>query len=202
MNRHLLIPFRCLLSICFVFLLVGFSYGQKKITGTLTDAATGEPLIGANIVVKGTTTGTVADFNGNYSIMANTGDVLVITYTGYKSQEITVGSEMVYNSALAPGELFEEVVVTGYGSQRAKEVTGSVSSVKSDDFNKGNVSSAAQLLQGKVAGLSIYKPGGDPNGDYSIRIRGLSTIGAQTEPLVIIDGVPGAKLSSIDPQDI
>ncbi|HZV69259.1 MAG TPA: SusC/RagA family TonB-linked outer membrane protein [Saprospiraceae bacterium] len=202
MNRHLLIPFRCLLSLCFVFLLVGFSYGQQKVTGTLTDDATGEPLIGANIVVKGTTTGTVADFNGNYTIMAAPGDVLVITYTGYKSHEIVVGTGMVYNVSLTPGELFEEVVVTGYGSQRAKEVTGAVSSVKSEDFNAGNVNTAAQLLQGKVAGLSIYKPGGDPNGDYNIRIRGLSTIGAQVEPLVIIDGVAGGKLSNIDPQDI
>jgi len=202
MNRHLLIPFRCLLSICFVFLALGLSYGQKKVTGTLTDGGTGDPLIGANIVIKGTLTGTVADFDGNYSIMANPGDILVISYTGYKSEEVTVGTETTYNLSLTPGELFEEVVVTGYGSQRSKEVTSAVSSVKSEDFNAGNMNSAVQLLQGKVAGLSIYRPGGDPNGDYSVRIRGLSTIGAQVEPLVVIDGVPGGKLSSIDPQDI
>ena len=202
MNRHLLFSLRCLFSICFVFLAIGFSYSQKAVTGTVTDGGTGEALIGANIVIKGTSTGTVADFNGNYSIMANPGDVLVITYTGYASEEVTVGEETLYNVSLAPGELFEEVVVTGYGSQRAKEVTSAVTSVKSDEFNSGNVNSPAQLLQGKVAGLSIYKPSGDPNKDYQIRIRGLSTIGAQTEPLIVIDGVPGGKLSSIDPQDI
>ncbi len=202
MNRLLLIPLRCVLSACFVFMLVGFSYGQRAVTGTITDAGTGEPLIGANVVIKGTATGTVADFNGNYSIMANTGDVLVITYTGYKSAEMTVGSENMYSMTLQPGELFDEVVVTGYGTQRAKEVTGAVSSVKQEDFNAGNVTSAAQLIQGKVAGVSIYRPGGDPNKEYQLRIRGLSTIGAQTEPLVVVDGVPGAKLSSIDPQDI
>ncbi|MDQ3017207.1 MAG: TonB-dependent receptor plug domain-containing protein, partial [Bacteroidota bacterium] len=202
MNRLLLIPLRCLMSTCFVFLLVGFSYGQKAVTGTITDSGTGEPLIGANVVIKGTATGTVADFNGNYSIMANQGDVLVVTYTGYKSMELTVGMDNMYSTTLQPGELFDEVVVTGYGTQRAKEVTGAVSSVKAEDFNAGNVTSAAQLIQGKVAGVSIYRPGGDPNKEYQLRIRGLSTIGAQTEPLVIIDGVPGAKLSSIDPQDI
>src|SRR4030095_5636725 len=120
MNRHLLFSLRCLFSICLVFLAVGLSYSQTTVTGTVTDGGTGEALIGANIVVKGTTTGTVADFNGNYSIMANPGDVLVITYTGYKSEEVTVGSETIYNASLTPGELFEEVVVTGYGSQRAK----------------------------------------------------------------------------------
>ncbi len=202
MNRHLLFPFRCLLSISFLFLAMSMSYGQHQVTGTVTDGGSGDPLIGANIVIKGTTVGTVADFDGKYTIMANTGDVLVITYTGYKSIEVPVGTESVYNAALAPGELFEEVVVTGYGSQRAKEVTSAVTSVKSDQFNSGNMNSPAQLLQGKVAGLSIYKPGGNPNGEYEIRIRGLSTIGAQTEPLVVIDGVPGGKLSTIDPADI
>ena len=146
MNRLLLIPLRCVLSTCFVLLLVGFSYGQRAVTGTITDAGTGEPLIGANVVIKGTATGTVADFNGNYSIMANTGDVLVITYTGYKSMEVAVGSESMYSATLQPGELFDEVVVTGYGTQRAKEVTGAVSSVKQEDFNSGNVTSAAQLI--------------------------------------------------------
>jgi len=202
MNRHLLFSFRCLLSICFTILVVGFSYGQQTVTGTLTDASTGEPLIGANVVIKGTTTGTVADFEGKYSIMASPGDVLMITYTGYKSQEITVGTETNYDLTLEAGELFEEVVVTGYGSQRAKEITSAVSSVKSEDFNSGNMNSAAQLIQGKVAGVSIFKPNGDPNDEYQLRIRGLSTIGAQTDPLIVIDGVPGGKLSSVDPNDI
>ncbi|MBK8347580.1 MAG: TonB-dependent receptor plug domain-containing protein, partial [Saprospiraceae bacterium] len=104
--------------------------------------------------------------------------------------------------SLSAGKLLDEVVVVGYGTQKSKEVTGSVVSVKREDFNAGNVNSPAQLLQGRVAGLTVSRPGGDPNGGFGIRLRGLSTIGAQTEPLIIVDGVPGASLSNIDPQDI
>ncbi len=189
MNRHLLISFRCLLSICFVFLLVGFSYGQKNLTGTLTDAATGEPLIGANVVIKGTGTGTVADFNGNYSIMAKTGDVLVITYTGYKTQEITVGSDMVYNATLTAGELFEEVVVVGYGSVRKADLTGSVVAVGEKDFNKGVYTSPEQLIQGRAAGVQIINNSGQPGGLTTVRIRGNSSIRTGNQPLFVVDGV-------------
>ena len=90
----------------------------------------------------------------------------------------------------------------GYGTQKTKEVTSAVSRVKNEDFNNGNVSDPIQLIQGKVAGLSIVKPGSDPNADFTIRLRGLSTFGSNTEPLVIIDGVQGASLKSLDPQDV
>ena len=187
---------------CFVFL--AFSgYAQSTITGVITDADTNEPLIGANILAKGTTTGTITDIDGSYTINVPEGtDMLVVSYTGYTDQEIAIGGQSVINVSLGSGKLLDEVVVVGYGTQKSKEITSAVTSVSEEDFNVGNVQSAAQLLQGKVAGLTITRDNGDPNGSVGIRLRGLSTIGAQTEPLVILDGVPGGSLSNIDPRDI
>ena len=188
-----------------LFLLIGMTsalISQKMVSGVVSDATNGEALIGANVLVKGTATGTITDIDGSYSLTANEGDVLVFSYAGYTDQEVVIGASKTVNVALAAGKLLEEVVVVGYGSQKSKEVTGSVVSVKKDDFNAGNVNSPAQLLQGRVAGLTVSKASGDPNGSFGIRLRGLSTIGAQTEPLIIVDGVPGASLNNIDPQDI
>jgi len=187
-------------------IMLGFSFGinaQRTISGKVTDASSNEPLIGANILVKGTGSGTITDIDGSYSLSVPAGaTALVFSYTGYTDQEIALGSSNTVNVALAAGQLIDEVVVVGYGTQKSKEVTGAVVSVKKEDFNAGNVNSPAQLLQGRVAGLTVSRPGGDPNGGFGIRLRGLSTIGAQTEPLIIVDGVLGASLNNIDPQDI
>ncbi len=188
-----------------LFLVVGmtaFGIAQKKVSGTVTDASNGDALIGANVLVKGSGTGTITDIDGTYSLSASEGEVLVFSYAGYTDQELVVGASSTVNVSLSAGKLLDEVVVVGYGTQKSKEVTGSVVTVKREDFNAGNVNSPAQLLQGRVAGLTVSRPGGDPNGGFGIRLRGLSTIGAQTEPLIIVDGVPGASLSNIDPQDI
>jgi TonB-dependent SusC/RagA subfamily outer membrane receptor len=99
-------------------------------------------------------------------------------------------------------QALDEIVVIGYGTQRKKETTSAVASVKSEDFNKGHVTNAAQLVQGKVAGLSISKAGGNPNEGYNLRLRGLSTVGSNTQPLVVIDGVVGGSLDNVDPNDI
>ncbi|MCB9294076.1 MAG: TonB-dependent receptor [Lewinellaceae bacterium] len=180
-----------------------FAFAQRTITGTVTDAQNGDPLIGANILVVGTSTGTITDFDGNYSLnVSDAATTLEFSYTGYTSQRVEIGSQTVINVSLSAGQVLDEVVVVGYGTQKSKEVTSAVASIKAEDFNQGNVNSPAQLLQGKVAGLSIARPGGDPNGDFNIRLRGLSTVGANTEPLVIIDGVIGASLNSVDPNDI
>lgn len=189
-------------SLFLVFGLTAFGVAQKKVSGTVTDASNGDALIGANVLVKGSGTGTITDIDGTYSLSASEGDVLVFSYAGYTDQEVVVGASSTVNVSLSAGKLLDEVVVVGYGTQKSKEVTGSVVSVKREDFNAGNVNSPAQLLQGRVAGLTVSRPGGDPNGGFGIRLRGLSTIGAQTEPLIIVDGVPGASLSNIDPQDI
>ena len=191
-----------LLFLMVLFLGASYTYAQRTVSGKVTDSKTGDALIGANVLVKGTSLGTITDIDGAYSIKTSVGSTLVISYTGYTPQEIVVGESGTVDVSLAEGSLLDEVVVVGYGTQKSKEVTGSVVSVKKENFNKGNVNSPTQLLQGKVAGLTISRPGGDPNGTFGIRMRGLSTIGAQTEPLIIIDGVPGASLSNIDPQDI
>ena len=187
-----------------LLLFTGTVFSQNRIiTGVVTDAESGEPLIGANILVKGTSRGTITDLDGHYSLEVGGEDnILVFSYTGYNSQEIVLGASNEINVALGVGMLLEEVVVVGYGTQKAKEVTGAVSYIKAEDFNKGNINDPAQLLQGKVAGVSIAKPGGDPNGSFQIRLRGLSTFGANASPLIIIDGVPGASLETVDPQDI
>ena len=127
---------------------------------------------------------------------------LQFSYTGYSSIEMEIGDQSVINATLAAGTELEEIVVTGYGTQKAKEVTGSIAHVGAEDFNNGNINDATQLLQGKVGGLVIARPGANPNAGFSIRLRGLSTVGASTEPLVVIDGVLGGDLNSVEPQDI
>lgn len=175
----------------------------QTVSGTVTDAENGEPLIGASILVVGTSTGTITDFDGKYTLTLPEGaTALEFSYTGYGSQRLDIGSQTTIDVSLAPGQALEEVVVTGYGTQKAKEVTGSITSIKAEDFNKGNITDPAQLLQGKVSGLTVARPGANPNKGFSIRLRGLSTIGASTEPLIVIDGVLGGDLNSVDPQDI
>lgn len=176
---------------------------QKTVTGKVTSQSEGN-LPGVYVVVRGTSTGVITDAEGNFSITVPGPDaVLAFSFIGYTSQEITVGSGSVFNVVLEPSiSTLGEIVVTGYGTQKKKEITSAISSVRSDDFNKGNLNTPEQLIVGKVAGLSISKAGGDPNGGYTIRLRGLSTIGANTQPLVVIDGVIGGSLENVDPNDI
>ncbi len=190
-----------LLNMSFVFALLfsGTIYAQQ-ISGNISDE-TG-PLPGATVVVQGTSTGTVADFDGNYSISASTGDVLVFSFVGFTAQEVTVGNQSTIDVVLMASNELEEVLVTGYGSQQQKEITSAVVSVGEESFNKGAINDASQLLQGKVAGLTIYNRGGNPNAGSVIRLRGLSTIGANASPLVVVDGVVGASLGNVDPSDI
>lgn len=175
----------------------------QTIKGTVTDAESGEPLIGANILVVGTATGTVTDFDGNYSLnLPADAKQLEISYTGYASQTIDINGQTEINLTMSSGELLDEVVVVGYGSQKEKEITSAVTSVGADEFNRGPITDPAQLLQGKVAGLQVYNRGGDPNGESVIRMRGISTVGANSEPLVVVDGIIGASLDNVDPNDI
>ncbi len=190
-----------LLSVC--FLATSVFAQEKTITGTVTAAQEG-PLPGVNVLVKGTTTGTVTDMEGAYRItVPDDADVLVFSSIGYTSQEVTIGNQTTIDVVLQEDvQALTEVVVVGYGTQERKEITSSVASVTPENFNKGNITDVAQLVQGKVAGLSVSRAGGDPNGGYAIRLRGLSSLGANTEPLVVIDGQIGADLNSVDPNDI
>jgi len=191
-----------LFSAFLVVMLVTTGMAQMKVTGTVMDGEYNEPLIGATVQIKGSTVGTVTDISGVYTINANTGDVLVYSYTGFDSKEMTVGTESTINVDMTSGSTLDEIVVVGYGSQSEKEITSSVVEVGEEEFNQGVISDPAQLLQGKVAGLSIYNKGGDPNNSSTIRLRGISTVGANVEPLVVIDGIIGASLDNVDPNDI
>jgi TonB-linked SusC/RagA family outer membrane protein len=194
-----------LLTMMIALFSVSVSMGQGRVvTGTVTEADTGEPIPGANVIVKGTSSGSVTDLDGNFTVNVSSDDaVLLFSFVGFVSQEIPVGNQSTIDVVLESDvTALSEVVVTGYGTQEKKEITSAVASVKEKDFNVGMVNNPAQLIQGKVAGLIITKPGGDPNDDYTIRLRGVSTFGANQEPLIVIDGFIGASLNSVDPADI
>ncbi|MEZ5071630.1 MAG: SusC/RagA family TonB-linked outer membrane protein [Bacteroidales bacterium] len=193
-----------LLSLFLFGLSCSLAFAQERtITGNVASAEEG-PIPGVNVVIEGTTTGAVTDIDGNFRINVPGSDaVLLFSAIGYSTQTIPVGDQTVINVMMTTDVTsLDEIVVIGYGTQKKKELTSSVANVTSEDFVKGNVSNPAQLIQGKVAGLSISRPGGDPNGGFTMRLRGLSTIGANTEPLVVIDGVIGGSLSNVDPNDI
>ncbi len=195
---------RSILSLLLFGFAISLAFGQQRtVTGKVT-SEDGSPMPGVNIVLQGTTTGTMSGSDGSYSIsVSGPGAVLEFTFISYTTQDIVVGSKTTIDVSMVPSaSSLGEVVVVGYGTQKKKEITSSIASVTSDEFNKGNVETPVQLIQGKVSGLSISKPGGDPNGSYDIRLRGLSTIGANLGPLVVIDGVVGGSLDNVDPNDI
>lgn len=170
---------------------------EKKITGTITDEK-GETIIGANVVVKGTTNGTVTDFDGNFSLLANAGSTLQISYIGYYMKEITVGSSSTYQIKLKENtQILDEVVVVGYGTVKRANLGGAVSTTDAKTFEARPVSNAATALQGKMAGLTVIRTGGEAP---TIRIRDVSSINGGS-PLVLIDGAEG-DLNTINPADI
>lgn len=175
----------------------------KTIAGKVL-AADGTPLEGATVQIKGSAKGTSTDKEGNFILtVAETDAVLVASAIGYEKKEITIGNSADYTIRLASAtNNLNEVVVIGYGSQRRSDVTSAVATVKSENFVKGPVQDAGQLLQGKVAGLSVANPSGDPTASSQILLRGNTTLfGANSDPLVIIDGVPGG-LRTVAPEDI
>ncbi len=173
-----------------------------QVSGVVTDAGTGETLIGATVIIEGTTVGTVTDIDGRYELNANQGDVLVFSFTGYTNQEITVTDEMEINVLLSPGVLVEEVVVTGYTTQRTRDITGAVSVVSVDEMNDYSASSFTQKLEGRASGLNI-STSGEPGEGTTVRIRGISSF-QNNDPLYIIDGVPvqDAFNTGFNPNDI
>jgi len=194
-------------------LAVSFAQAQQKtVTGKVTDAASGEPLPGVTIVVTGTTTGTITNFDGEYTLNVEEGQSLAFSFIGYTARQVVVGSTDVINIQLEQSvEALEEVVVIGYGQVKKEDATGSVTAVSSDDFNKGNITSAQDLLVGKASGVVITSSGGAPGSGSSIRIRGGSSLNAENEPLIIVDGMPIGNgtvsgnanfLSFVNPNDI
>ena len=202
-----------LLMLTFGIMMSLVVFGQQvRVSGTVTDAADRQTLPGVNVVVKGTLTGAITGIKGEYSLMANPGDVLVFSFIGYVPLEVPVGNETVINVALRTDvTALEEVVVIGYGSVKKGDATGSVSAISSKDFNKGAITSPQDLLVGKSAGVVITNAGGAPGSGATIRVRGGSSLNASNDPLVIIDGVPidnnnvsGSSniLSFVNPNDI
>jgi iron complex outermembrane receptor protein len=178
------------------------AFAQSTVTGVVTDKS-GEPLVGASVIVKGTNTGTSTNVDGQYSIKANKGGVLTFSYVGYQQKSVTINSNVV-NVVLEEdaNNQLNEVVVVGYGTMTRKDVTSSITTVKAEDMNVGIYTDPAQMLQGKVPGLTIVQSS-DPNGGTnSINLRGASTLNGSTDPLYVVDGIPGVDLSLIAPDDI
>ncbi|MCG8309410.1 MAG: SusC/RagA family TonB-linked outer membrane protein [Cytophagales bacterium] len=165
---------------------------DRTVTGTVNEADTGDPIPGANVVVKGTTNGTVTDLDGNYSLnISGQEDVLVFSFVGFVSQEIAVGNQSVITVSLASDvTALSEVVVIGYGTVKKSDLTGSVTSVKESDFNKGIYASPDALLQGRAPGVHVFSNDGTPGGGTTVRIRGNSSVRAGNQPLYVVDGVP------------
>ena len=194
MKKH----FLCLLLLSgagFAYAAEGVSPDVAEVTqqgvtvkGVVKDAK-GEPIIGATVTEKGTKNATVTDYDGNYSLnVANRNATLVITYIGFNTQEVKAGSDVTLQEDNA---LLNEVVVIGYGTQRKADVTSAVASVKAEDFNSGKIGDAAELVKGKIAGLTVINTSGDPRAGSSIRLRGVTTIVGSLTPLILIDGIEG-----------
>ncbi|MWW24482.1 SusC/RagA family TonB-linked outer membrane protein [Algibacter lectus] len=186
-------------------------FAQNRVKGTVTEKATSIPLPGVNVVIKGTATGTATDFDGNFQIEAKNGDIFVVTYIGFQSQEITYSGQTTLNIQLnEDAALLNEIVVIGYGSTTKKDATGSVEAITSEGFTRGNIVTPENLLSGRVSGVSVTTSGA-PGSGSQIRIRGGSSINGSNDPLIIIDGLPidnnsvkGSRgvLASINPNDI
>ncbi len=205
-----------LLKVLFLFLSMTFAYQgfaqDVRLTGKVTDANDGTTLPGVSIAVKGTTTGTISDINGSFSMTVAQGSTLVFSFIGYNTQEILVGNQTSIKVVMVPSvTTLEEAVVIGYGTVKKSDATGSVAVISSKDFNRGAITSPQELLVGKTTGVVITSNGGAPGAGATIRIRGGSSLNASNDPLIVIDGTPvdntgisgsANPLSVINPNDI
>lgn len=186
-----------------VFITQGAFAQSKSITGTVTET-TGEPMLGATIMVVGTTNGTSTDFNGSFSLTVNQGDKLEISYIGYVTKIVTVDAKSTYNIVLEEdSNILDEVLVVAFGTASKESITGSIASIDSKTIEKRSVSNAIGALEGAAAGIQINNTVGQPGSEPSVRIRGFTTINGSNSPLYVVDGVPfGGNISDINPADI
>ncbi|HSI70872.1 MAG TPA: TonB-dependent receptor [Gillisia sp.] len=191
------------LGVLFLFIM-GSSFAQdNQVTGTVTDASSGLPLPGANVIVKNTTIGTQTDFDGNFSLNAELGDVLVVSFLGYVTTELSVSDLTNMEIVLQEdAQSLDQVVVIGYGSQQRRNITGSVSVVDEEAFEDRPNTQVGALLQGKAAGVQVVSGSGKPSAGFNIRIRGTNSINSSSEPLYVVDGVPTTDTRSLNPSDI
>lgn len=199
MYKKIFLPLLCLMTI-------GMAAAQQKapVTGNVSDAASGEPLIGVSIRVDGTSTGTSSDIDGNFSISAPGDATLIFTYMGYEPVRIGVDNRSTIDVKMnVQAELIEEVVVVGYTSMKKRDVLGAVSKLEGDAITALPVSSAAQAMQGRIAGVSVSNATGAPGAGVSVRVRGVGSISSDNEPLYIVDGIPVEDaMNLISPNDI
>lgn len=173
-----------------------------KITGQVIDLQ-GEPIIGATVMEKGTANGIVTDLDGNFNLNVSPSNKLQISYVGFQTQELSIGSNRSFKIVLKEDtELLDEVVVVGYGSVKKSDLTGAVASVSTQDLIRSGRTDAVGAMQGALPGVQIQRSNSKPGGEYNILIRGLNTISGSTSPLIVVDGVPGASLSNLNPDDI
>ena len=204
--------FKNLLKVCgfilMCFFVIPAMAQNKTITGKITDAKDGSPIIGASILAKGTSIGAVTDASGNYKLsIPESVKTLVVTYIGYDRKEVAITGAIINISLEASSTSLTEVTVisVGYGSQRKKDVTGAVENLSAKEFNKGAIINPVDQLSGKVAGLTITQPGGDPNQTASVRLRGQSSLSGSLSPLFVVDGIAlddPAQFQNIPPDDI
>ncbi|OBQ52185.1 TonB-dependent receptor [Tamlana sp. s12] len=195
-----------------LFFAPAFVWAQNTVSGMVTEDGTDIPIAGVNIIVKGTTTGTVTDFDGNFSVSVNTGETLIFSFIGYQTQELKYTGQPTLNISLTEdASLLDEVVVIGYGAVKKEDVTGAADLVTTKDFNQGPIVNAPQLIQGKVAGVSVTSSSGAPGDGQEIRIRGNSSLSLSNNPLIVLDGIPldqggigGSRnpLNMVNPNDI
>ncbi|WP_091538912.1 SusC/RagA family TonB-linked outer membrane protein [Thermoflexibacter ruber] len=192
-----------ILSFLFFFLISSFSYAQKRVSGKVTDSDGGAALPGVTVLVKGTSSGTATDADGNYSISvpAGSSDVLVFSFVGYKTQEVAIGNQSTINvSLVADVTALQEVVVTGYGTEQKKDIIGAVAVVSTKELLATPAGNITQQLQGRAAGVVIGTSGA-PGAGAKVRIRGFNSFGGN-DPLYIIDGVPTTAPNAFNPQDV
>lgn len=210
MKKYLPLRSRIVLIMGIFFCLPILLTAQKTVTGVVSDASSGETLIGATITVPGSSIGAISDIDGAYTLTVDDNiSELEFSYTGYQTARMIIPEDNILNVALEVGELLDEIVVIGYGEVKREDATGSVQSIASKDFNKGVIAGPQQLLSGKVAGVNIVTDG-SPGGGSTIRIRGESSLSASNDPLIVIDGIPvgggvgGERnaLNLINPNDI
>ena len=196
-----------------LFLLPMSFFAQQTVTGTVTETSNGIPIPGVNIIVKGTSNGTVTDFDGNYTLTnVSNENVLVFSFLGFTAKEVPFTGQKTINITLDESQnALDEVVLVGYGSVRRKDATGAVSQVSTEDFNKGQISTAGELITGKIAGVNVTSGGGAPGEGQKIIIRGQGSLSLNSSPLFVVDGVPlsndnagGSRnaLDFINPSDI
>lgn len=173
----------------------------KKASGTVIDNS-GVPVIGASIQIKGSTTGTITDIDGKFTLDVSPNDILVVSYIGYATQNIKVGNKTSFNIVLKEdNKTLDEVVVVGYTTQKKADLSGAVASVKMDEVGDMAVTGINHALQGKMSGVTVYQTSGAPGASASIRVRGLGTIG-NNDPLYVIDGMPADNMNDVNPSDI